>query len=73
MRTNKFYEDRLQEQEETKPKLERDYVQEYEGFPHQIIKFKKEIGLHPTQKPVELMEYLIRQKRINDCKKKAFF
>lgn len=30
-----------------------------ERFPKTIIKMKQEKGLHPTQKPVKLMEYLI--------------
>ena len=29
-------------------------------FPKTVLKFKQEKGLHPTQKPVELMEYLIK-------------
>ncbi|NDB57807.1 site-specific DNA-methyltransferase [bacterium] len=29
-------------------------------YPKTVLKFKQEKGLHPTQKPVELMEYLIR-------------
>ncbi|MBU0792085.1 MAG: site-specific DNA-methyltransferase [Gammaproteobacteria bacterium] len=29
-------------------------------YPRSIQKFKTEVGLHPTQKPVALMEYLIR-------------
>lgn len=29
-------------------------------YPKTILKFKQEKGLHPTQKPVELMRYLIR-------------
>ena len=31
-----------------------------ERYPIDIIKFKKDSGLHPTQKPVELLEYLIK-------------
>ena len=31
-----------------------------ERYPIDIIKFNKESGLHPTQKPVELLEYLIK-------------
>ena len=31
-----------------------------ERYPIDIIKFKKDRGLHPTQKPVELLEYLIK-------------
>jgi site-specific DNA-methyltransferase (adenine-specific) len=29
-------------------------------FPKTVLRFDREIGLHPTQKPVALMEYLIR-------------
>jgi site-specific DNA-methyltransferase (adenine-specific) len=29
-------------------------------YPKTVLKFKQEKGLHPTQKPVEMMEYLIR-------------
>jgi len=29
-------------------------------YPKSILKFKQEKGLHPTQKPVDLMEYLIK-------------
>ena len=29
-------------------------------YPITIIKFSKESGLHPTQKPVDLLEYLIK-------------
>ena len=36
------------------------YVQEWENYPTTILKFPNEIGLHPTQKPVALFEYLIR-------------
>ena len=31
-----------------------------EGYPKTLIKIKSEGGLHPTQKPVALMEYLIK-------------
>lgn len=31
-----------------------------EGYPNVLLDFKSETGLHPTQKPVALMEYLIR-------------
>lgn len=31
-----------------------------ERYPIDIIKFSKECGLHPTQKPVALLEYLIK-------------
>ncbi len=36
------------------------FKSEYSNFPRQILKFKKDKGLHPTQKPVALMEYLIK-------------
>jgi site-specific DNA-methyltransferase (adenine-specific) len=29
-------------------------------YPRSVIQFKRETGLHPTQKPVELCEYLIK-------------
>lgn len=29
-------------------------------YPRDIIKFNKETGLHPTQKPVQLLEYLVK-------------
>lgn len=32
----------------------------YQGYPTEIIEVKNENGLHPTQKPVNLMEYLIK-------------
>ena len=36
-------------------------VQRFTGYPSNIIKFKSQNGeLHPTQKPVALMEYLIK-------------
>ena len=36
------------------------YVQTKTGYPRSIQKFGRETGQHPTQKPVALMEYLIR-------------
>lgn len=32
----------------------------YTGYPKTIITYSRETGLHPTQKPVALMEYLIK-------------
>jgi site-specific DNA-methyltransferase (adenine-specific) len=29
-------------------------------YPKTVLRFKQEKGLHPTQKPVDLMEYLIK-------------
>jgi site-specific DNA-methyltransferase (adenine-specific) len=46
---------------EHRPSLqERDYIRKKSNYPRQIIKFNKETGLHPTQKPVALFEYLIK-------------
>jgi site-specific DNA-methyltransferase (adenine-specific) len=38
----------------------KNYTQEFTNFPHTRLEFNKDKGLHPTQKPVALMEYLIR-------------
>ena len=36
------------------------YVQTHTNYPNGIIEVSQERGLHPTQKPVALMEYMIR-------------
>ena len=36
------------------------YTQTHTGYPKALLNFKAERGLHPTQKPVALFEYLIR-------------
>lgn len=37
-----------------------DYVQEFTGYPRQVLEFDSAVStVHPTQKPVALMEYLI--------------
>ena len=36
------------------------YKQKYTNYPVNILEFKSEEGLHPTQKPVALCEYLIK-------------
>ena len=41
-------------------KMRGDYVQEFSNYPRQVIKTSTEKGFHPTQKPVALMEYLIK-------------
>ena len=39
----------------------RSYIREYTGYPCDLISFAKDKErLHPTQKPVALMEYLIK-------------
>ena len=37
-----------------------DFLQEFKNYPRQVLKFNSETGLHPTQKPVELWQYLIK-------------
>lgn len=37
-----------------------EYVQEFTNYPSTVLEFGKDRGHHPTQKPVALMEYLIR-------------
>ena len=36
------------------------YKQEFTNYPRQILKYSIEQGLHKTQKPVELMKYIIK-------------
>lgn len=36
------------------------YTQKYTGYPVNVLQFNTERGLHPTQKPVPLLEYLIK-------------
>lgn len=38
------------------------YIQKYSGYPKNVLRFKKDTKdcFHPTQKPVGLLEYLIR-------------
>lgn len=41
------------------PDVINEYSQKKSGFPRTVLKFNSEGGLHPTQKPLPLMEYLI--------------
>jgi len=41
-------------------RLKGDYLQEFCNYPRQSIKFSNDKGLHPTQKPIALMEYFIK-------------
>jgi DNA modification methylase len=41
-------------------KSDKDAVQEYTGYPNDVLYFNREVGFHPTQKPVALFEYLIK-------------
>lgn len=39
----------------------REYLQEYSNYPRNILEFKRDLpNIHPTQKPVALLEYLIK-------------
>lgn len=39
---------------------EESYFQDWTNYPRNVLAFDVEVGLHPTQKPVALCEYLIR-------------
>jgi site-specific DNA-methyltransferase (adenine-specific) len=44
-----------------RPSHKETFITEYENYPTMILKFKKDTdNYHPTQKPVALLEYLIR-------------
>ena len=45
---------------EDRPSRQGDYNQKFTGYPNNILEFNSESGLHPTQKPIELLEYLIK-------------
>jgi site-specific DNA-methyltransferase (adenine-specific) len=40
--------------------VRKEYTQTHTGYPQSIVEFPAERGLHPTQKPVALMGYLIK-------------
>lgn len=41
---------------------EKSFIQEYTGYPKNVLRYDKEVKgtFHPTQKPVSLLEYLIK-------------
>lgn len=41
-------------------KMKGEYIQEYTNYPTQVLNFASERGLHPTQKPIALFEYLVK-------------
>lgn len=43
-----------------RPSHKAEYLQENTNYPKTVLKFNTETGLHPTQKPVALAEYLIK-------------
>ncbi len=40
--------------------LAHEYTPKYTNWPQNVLNFRTERGLHPTQKPVPLLEYLVR-------------
>jgi site-specific DNA-methyltransferase (adenine-specific) len=40
--------------------LMKEYSTRFTGYPKNVLEYKTERGLHPTQKPVALLEYLVR-------------
>ena len=44
----------------SEPKKRSGLSTEYTNYPKSILRFSREVGLHPTQKPVGLCEYLIK-------------
>lgn len=44
----------------SEPKKRKELNTQYKNYPKSIIEFARESGLHPTQKPVALFEYLIK-------------
>ena len=40
--------------------LQKEYTPKYTNYPKNVLQFNTERGLHPTQKPVPLLEYLIK-------------
>lgn len=40
--------------------LNKAYKPKYTGYPNNLLFYSKEFGYHPTQKPVALLEYLIK-------------
>ena len=45
----------------SRPSRSKDYIAKYTGYPDTILRFSNEAKQeHPTQKPIALLEYLIR-------------
>lgn len=44
----------------SEPKQRKDLETKYTNYPKSILTYPRETGFHPTQKPVALLEYLIR-------------
>lgn len=53
---------------EERPSRQGTYTQKYTNYPNNLLEFKSEDGYHPTQKPVPLLEFLIKTySNENDC------
>lgn len=44
----------------SEPKQRKELDTKFTNYPKSILTYSRETGLHPTQKPVELLEYLIK-------------
>jgi len=45
---------------DARKKRKKEYYQEFSNYPNTILNYKRDKQLHPTQKPVALIEYLIK-------------
>ena len=43
-----------------RPSQKDEFLTEFENYPRMVLEFKTDSGYHPTQKPVALLEYLIK-------------
>ena len=62
-RSNKIKDGRLGNLVDSGNKKPKEYVDTGKRYPTQVVKFKRDIltcNLHPTQKPLALMEYLVK-------------
>lgn len=62
VKTNSYRHDGQDSFKPQRPSHKPEYIQEYENYPTSVLKFRNGNfdSLHPTQKPVALLEYLIR-------------
>jgi site-specific DNA-methyltransferase (adenine-specific) len=62
-RSNKVRDGRIGGLSDDAPKRVKEYKDNGTRYPTQVLKFKRDIltsNLHPTQKPIELMEYMVK-------------
>lgn len=61
IRVNKITKQGRGESLSQKNERDSEYRQEYTNYPRNILEFKRDLpNIHPTQKPVELLKYLIK-------------